>query len=60
MAEPLGVLDGLKGLVMEPLYVFRVTKRCPACGSSWSGWYAKKHMDYCHHCGEELYSPSSK
>jgi len=54
MADRAGLLDGLKGLVMEPLYAFRITKRCSSCGSSWNGWYAKKHMDYCHHCGEEL------
>ena len=52
--DPPGVLDGLKGSVLELCYVFRITKRCPGCGASWNGYYAKAHMHYCHHCGEEL------
>ena len=57
MAEPPGIIGGVKGSVMELLYFFRVTKRCPSCAASWNGWYPKEHMDYCHHCGEELIEP---
>ncbi len=52
--KPAGVFDGLKGFFLEFRYFLTITASCPKCGASWNGYYPKAHMNYCHHCGEEL------
>lgn len=48
--------DGFLGIFREPFYMlFGPTSYCPDCPrAEWKGWYATKHMDYCHYCGTEL------
>lgn len=50
-----GFKEGLKGIVLEPIYMIRGKGvRCPECSSTWGGYYAT-YMNFCHFCGCKLY-----